>query len=112
MPVAKKMPSLPARPQKNKYKSSWDDIVSGAIVAGLFYGLLMDKGVSSLNFKGRSILNAFQFRSLALFKYYFLAVGASLIFMALIYYFSIFQHLTVFRNHADMISIRESFIQK
>jgi hypothetical protein len=89
MPVAKKTPSLPARPQKNKYKSSWDDIVSGAIVAGLFYGLLMDKGVSSLSFKGESMLNAFQFRSLALFKYYFLAVGASLIFMALIYYFSI-----------------------
>ena len=85
---ARKPPSI-SRPQKNKYKSSWDDIVSGTLVAGLFYGTLMDKAVVSLNFQGTSVLNAFKFQSLALFKYYLLAIGVSLLLMALVHYFTI-----------------------
>ena len=84
-----KPPFIPSRQQKNKYKSSWDDIVSGAILAGLCYGTLMDKAVVSLDFQGKAVLKGLRFESFAFLKFYLVAIGVTLLFMAVLNYFSI-----------------------
>ena len=66
-----------------------DDIVSGAILAGLCYGTLMDKAVVSLDFQGKAVLKGLRFESFAFLKFYLVAIGVTLLFMAVLNYFSI-----------------------
>lgn len=49
----------------------------------------MDKAVMSLDFRGEAVLKGLKFQSFAFLKFYLVAIGVSLLFMAVLNYFSI-----------------------